>query len=236
MQKDKLDEQTVALRLAREFSDGMVINLGGGLPTLASNFVPEGREVLFHSENGVIGYGTIASIEEAEWTLFNASLQPVTRMPGMCYISHDESFAMIRGRHIDICALGGMQVSEKGDLANWLRGSLSGYGNDVHKWIRAGKFPPGIGGAMDLAQGAKKIIVAMTHTTKEGEPKILNKCTYELTGRRCVSKVITDMAVIDITPNGMVLIEVAPGFTAEDIQDVTEPLLIISPDLKEMEL
>jgi 3-oxoacid CoA-transferase subunit B len=236
MEKQRLDEQTVALRLAREFGDGMVVNLGGGLPTLASNFIPEGREVLFHSENGVIGYGPIASMEDADWTLFNASLQPVTRLPGMCFVSHDESFAMIRGRHIDICALGGMQVSEKGDLANWLRGNLKPYNYDIQTWIKSGKFPPGIGGAMDLARGARKIIVAMTHTTKEGNPKILRECTYEITGRRCVSTVITDMAVIDITDAGMVLKEFAPGFTPEDIQAVTEPQLILSPDLKEMEL
>ena len=236
MEKQKLDEQTVALRLAKEFQDGMVINLGGGLPTLASNFVPEGREVLFHSENGVIGYGPIATVEEADWNLFNASLQPVTALPGMSFVSHDESFAMIRGRHIDICALGGLQVSEKGDLANWLRGDLSQYEYNIHNWIRAGKFPPGIGGAMDLARGAKKIIVAMTHITKEGNPKIVNECSFELTGRRCVSMVITDMAVIEITDKGMVLKEVAPGFTPDDIQMVTEPQLIISPDLKEIEL
>ncbi|OGO14749.1 MAG: hypothetical protein A2Z02_06935 [Chloroflexi bacterium RBG_16_48_7] len=236
MEKQKLDEQTVALRLAKEFKDGMVINLGGGLPTLASNFVPEGREVLFHSENGVLGYGPIASLEEADWNLFNASLQPVTALPGMSFCSHDESFAMIRGRHIDICALGGMQVSEKGDLANWIRGNLSRYGGDIHGWIKAGNFPPGIGGAMDLARGAKKIIVAMTHVTKDGKPKIVNECSFELTGRRCVSMVITDMAVIEITGKGLLLKEVAPGFRPDDIQAVTEPKLSISPDLKEMEL
>ncbi len=236
MEKQRLDEQTVALRLSKEFEDGMVINLGGGLPTLASNFVPEGREVIFHSENGVLGYGPIASPEEADWNLFNASLQPVTVLPGMSYCSHDESFAMIRGRHIDICALGGMQVSEKGDLANWIRGNLNRYGGDIHSWIKAGNFPPGIGGAMDLARGAKRIIVAMTHITKDGKPKIVKECTFELTGRRCVSLVITDMAVIKVTGKGLLLTEVAPGFTPDDIQEVTEPKLSISPDLKEMEL
>lgn len=236
MKKQKLDEQTVALRLAKEFKDGMVINLGGGLPTLASNFVPEGREVIFHSENGVIGHGQIATKEEADWNLFNASLQPVIALPGMSYMSHDESFAMIRGKHIDICALGGLQVSEKGDLSNWLRGDLSRYRWDIPKWIKAGNFPPSLGGAMDLAFGAKRIIVAMTHATKEGKPKIVKKCSYEITGRRCVSMVITDMAVIGITKKGMLLKEVAPGFTAADIQELTEPKLTVAHDLKEMEL
>ena len=236
MEKQRLDEQTVALRLAKEFKDGMVVNLGGGLPTLASNFVPEGREVIFHSENGVLGYGRIANEEEADWNLFNASLQPVTYLPGMSYCSHDESFAVIRGRHIDICALGGLQVSEKGDLANWVRGNLAPFKGNISDWIRAGNFPPGVGGAMDLAQGAKQIIVAMTHTNKFGEPKIVKECKFELTGRRCVSLVITDMAVIEVTPDGLLLKEVAPGFTAGDIQAVTEPKLIIAPDLKEMEL
>jgi len=236
MEKQRLDEQTVALRLAKEFQDGMVVNLGGGLPTLASNFIPEGREVLFHSENGMLGYGPIASMEEADWNLFNASLQPVTPLPGMSFFSHDESFAMIRGKHIDICALGALQVSEKGDLANWIRGNLGQYGGSINNWIKAGNFPPGIGGAMDLAHGAKKIIVAMTHVAKDGKPKIVRECTFELTGRRCVSLIITDMAVVEVTGKGLVLKEVAPGFTAEEVQSVTEANLIISTDLKEMEL
>lgn len=235
-EKIRLDDQTVALRLAREFKDGMVVNLGGGLPTLACNLVPEGREILFHSENGVLGFGHIASLEEAGWNLLNASAQPVTYLPGMSLFSQDESFAMIRGRHIDVCALGGLQVSEKGDLANWAMGSLDSYGGDIHNWIKAGKFPPSIGGAMDLALGAKKIIIAMTHTTKNGEPKIVKECKYEITAPHCVSQVITDMAVIEVTERGLVLREVAPGFTAEDIQAVTEPQLIIAPDLKEIEL
>ena len=235
-QKQRLDEQTVALRLAKEFEDGMIVNLGGGLPTLAANLVPEGREILFHSENGVLGYGRIATLEEADWNLFNASSQPVTPSPGMSFFSQDESFAMIRGRHIDICALGGLQVSEKGDLANWARGHLDEYGGDIHTWIRGGRFPPGIGGAMDLARGAKKIIVAMTHITKDGQPKIVRECTYEITARRCVSMVITDIAVIEVTDQGLLLKEVAPGFTPDDVQDETEPELLIAPDLKEMEL
>lgn len=235
-EKQRLDEQTVALRLAKEFKDGMVVNLGGGLPSIACNLVPEEREILFHSENGVLGYGQIATLEEADWNLFNASAQPVTPLPGMSFFSHDESFAMIRGRHIDICALGGLQVSEKGDLANWAMGNLDWYGGDIHTWIKEGRFPPGIGGAMDLARGAKKIIVAMTHTTKDGKPKIVKECTYEITAVHCVSQIITDMAVIEVTDQGLLLKEVAPGFTADDIQAVTEPELLIAPDLKEIEL
>jgi 3-oxoacid CoA-transferase subunit B len=232
----RLDEQTVALRLAKEFEDGMVVNLGGGLPTLACNMIPEGKEILFHSENGLLGYGPIASVEEADWNLINASGQTVTPLPGMCFMSHDDSFAMIRGRHIDICALGALQVSEKGDLANWVRGNLSNYGGDIGTWVKTGQYPPGIGGAMDLAKGAKKIIVAMTHVTKTGQPKIVKKCTYEITALGCVSKIITDMAVIEVGNNGLVLKEVAHGFTPEDIQNVTEPTLIIASDLKEIEL
>jgi acyl CoA:acetate/3-ketoacid CoA transferase beta subunit len=234
--KVRLEDQTVALRVAKEFEDGMVVNLGGGLPTLASNFVPEGKEVLFHSENGMLGFGRTATKEELSWHLFNASSQPVTYLPGMSFFHHDESFCMIRGRHIDVCVLGGLQVSEKGDLANWARGSLDEYGGDISKWIREGKFPPAIGGAMDLALGANKIIVAMTHTTKDGGYKIVRECSYEITAKRCVSLIITDVAVIEVTDDGLLLKEVAPGFSAKDVQELTEPKLLISSDLKEIEL
>lgn len=235
-EKQRLDEQAVALRVAKEFRDGMVVSLGGGLPTLASNFIPEGREIMFHAENGVLGHGRIATVEEADWDLMNASAQPVTALPGMSFFSHDEAFSMIRGQHIDLCVLGGLQVSEKGDLANWAIGDLDEYGRDIREWIREGRFPPAIGGAMDLAVGAKKVIVAMLHTTKDGKPKIVKTCAYEITARRCVSQVITDMAVIDITSEGLLLKEIAPGLTQQDIQDVTEPKLMIASDVKEMEL
>jgi 3-oxoacid CoA-transferase subunit B len=233
--KTKLDDQTIAMRVAREFQDGMIVNLGGGMPTLAANFVPEGKAVHFHTENGALGYGRIATTEEASWDLFNASSQPITYQPGMSFFSQDESFVMIRGRHIDISVLGALQVSEKGDLANWARGNIAKYNGDVIAWIKAGSFPPSVGGAMDLATGAKKIIAAMTHVTGDGKPKILKECTFEITGRRCVSMIVTDMAVIDVTPEGLVLKEVAPGFTADDIQAVTEPKLKIAKDLKEIE-
>lgn len=236
MPKGRLDEQTIAMRVAKEFQDGMVVNLGGGIPSLACNFVAEGREVLFHTENGALGYGGIASTEEADWDMFNASFQPVTGLPGMSFFAHDESFDMIRGGHIDISVLGALEVSEKGDLANWAIGNMADYNGDVRSWIKTGRFPPGIGGAMDLAVGAKKVIVAMIHTTKDGNPKIVRECKYELTARQCVSLIVTDMGVIEVTPAGLVLKEVAPGLTPEEIQAVTEPQLIIASDLKEIEL
>lgn len=234
--KGKLDEQTIAMRVAKEFRDGMIVNLGGGIPTLACNFVAEGRDVLFHTENGALGFGGIASTEEADWDLFNASFQPVTPLPGMSFFAQDESFAMIRGGHIDISVLGALEVSEKGDLANWAIGNMADYQGDIRAWIKTGRFPPAIGGAMDLALGAKRIIVAMTHTTKDGKPKIVKECKYELTARECVSLIVTDMAVIEVTQAGLVLKEIAPGFTPEEIQIVTEPKLIIASDLKEIEL
>lgn len=234
--KSKLDEQTVAMRVAREFRDGMIVNLGGGIPTLACNFVAEGREVLFHTENGALGFGGIASTEQADWDLFNASFQPVTPLAGMSFFAQDESFAMIRGGHIDISVLGALEVSEKGDLANWAIGNMADYEGDIRSWIKRGRFPPAIGGAMDLARGAKTVIVAMLHTTKDGKPKIVKECRYELTARRCVSLIVTDMAVIEVTPAGLVLKEIAPGFRPEEIQMVTEPKLIMASDLKEIEL
>ena len=236
MAKARLDEQTIAMRVAKEFQDGMVVNLGGGIPSLACNFVSEGREVLFHTENGALGYGGIASTEEADWDLFNASFQPVTSLPGMSFFSHDESFAMIGGGHIDISVLGALEVSEKGDLANWAIGNMADYNGDVISWIKTGRFPPAIGGAMDLAVGAKRVIVAMTHTTKAGNPKIVRECRYELTARQCVSLIVTDMAVIEVTSAGLVLKEIAPGLTPDEIQAETEPQLIIASDIKEIEL
>jgi len=234
--KDRLDEQTIAMRVAKEFRDGMIVNLGGGIPTLACNFVAEGRDVLFHTENGALGFGGIASTEEADWDLFNASFQPVTPSPGMSFFAQDESFAMIRGGHIDISVLGALEVSEKGDLANWAIGNMADYNGDVRSWIKTGRFPPAIGGAMDLAVGAQKVMVAMIHTTKDGKPKIVKECKYELTARECVSLIVTDMAVIEVTAAGLVLKEMAPGFTPDEIQAVTEPRLVIASDLKEVEL
>ena len=221
VEKQRLDEQTMALRVAKEFEDGMVVNLGIGIPTQCVNYIPEGREILFHTENGALNFGPIATPEEADIDLINAGGQNITTREGMSFFSHDESFAMIRGGRIDISVLGGMQVSEKGDLANWLL-PTRGIGS--------------IGGGMDLAFGAKKLIVVMTHNTKDGEPKILNKCNYELTAPHCVDLIVTDIAVIGVTPEGLVLKEMSPGWSADEVQALTEPKLILAPDLKEIEL
>jgi len=220
-QKERLDPQTMALRAAKEFADGMIVNLGIGTPTMAANFVPAGREVLFHAECGALGYGPVATAGEGDPNLVNASGQPVMPQPGMCVFDHAESFAMIRGGYIDVTVMGAYQVSEKGDLANWM--------------------PPKrqvgtIGGAMDLAFGAKGVIVIMNHTTKGGEYRIVKECSYPLTAPRCVSLIITDVAVLEVTDHGLVLKEVAPGWTPEEVQSITEPALIVDPDWHEVEL
>ncbi len=220
-EKARLDRQTIALRVAREFQDGDVVNLGLGLPGLTSNFVPAGREVLFHAEPGVLGYGEITNFGEGDLELTNASGQTVREQPGMCYFDHAEAFVMIRGGHVDISVMGAFQVSEKGDLANYMVPER-----------RVGV----IGGAMDLAYGAKRVIVAMSHTTKDGKPRILKKCTYPLTALKCVDLIVTDIAVIEVTEKGLVLKEVAPGWTPEEVQRQTEPTLIIAPDCQEMAL
>jgi 3-oxoacid CoA-transferase B subunit len=219
--KTRLDEQTIALRAAREFNDGAVVNLGYGMPGLCANFIPEGRTVYFQSENGMLGYGSLSSDAEKDYEMINASDQPVTPAPGMCFFDSAASFDMIRGGHIDIVVLGAYQVSEKGDLANW---------------GRPGRPATGMGGGMDLAAGAKKVIITMLHTTKEGVPRIIKNCTYPLTASRCVSVIVTDLAFIEVTDKGLVLKEVVPGWTAAEVQDLTEAKLIPATDLKEMEL
>jgi 3-oxoacid CoA-transferase subunit B len=219
--KMRLDEETIALRAAKEFEDGMVVNLGYGMPGLCANFIPEGRTVFFQSENGTLGYGPLLTDEEKDYELINASDQPVTPLPGMCFFDSATSFDMIRGGHIDVVILGAYQVSEKGDLANW---------------GRPGRPATGMGGGMDLAIGSKKLMVMMLHTTKEGGPRIVRQCTFPLTARNCVKKIFTDIAVIDVTKQGLVLREVAPAWTAEEVQALTEPKLIVGEDLKEIEL
>jgi 3-oxoacid CoA-transferase B subunit len=219
--KSRLDEQTIALRAAREFTDGSVVNLGYGMPGLCANFVPEGRTVYFQSENGVLGYGNLAADEEKDYELINASDQPVTPASGMCFFDSAASFDMIRGGHIDIVVLGAYQVSEKGDLANW---------------GRPGRPATGMGGGMDLAVGAGRVIITMLHTTKEGEPRIVRDCNFPLTARRCVDLIITDLAVIEVAPQSLVLKEIAPGWQPEDVQAVTEPSLILAGDFKEISL
>jgi 3-oxoacid CoA-transferase subunit B len=220
-EKPRLDRETMAFRVAREFEDGMVVNLGIGIPTLCANYPSPDKEILYQTENGALNFGCNASPEEADFDLVNAGGQMVTTKPGMALFSHDESFVMIRGGHVDLCVLGGMQVSEKGDLANWLLPER-GIGS--------------IGGAMDLAVGAKKLIVVMEHTSKDGKPKIVHECTYELTAQECVDMIITDLAVVEVSDQGLVLKEVAPGWTPEEIQELTEPKLLISPDVGEISL
>jgi 3-oxoacid CoA-transferase B subunit len=220
--KERLDRQTIALRVAKEFDDGAVVNLGGGIPALAANFVPEGRTVTFHAENGVLGFGGVPRTKEEEKPYYlGANGIPFSPLPGMSFFHHADSFAMIRGGHIDVTVLGALQVSEKGDLANWTFPER-GLGN--------------IGGAMDLAAGCNRVIIAMEHITPKGQMKILKKCSYPLTAARCVSLVVTDIAVIQVTAKGLVLMETAPGWTVEEIQALTEPELLVSPNLQEIEL
>jgi len=219
--KERLDEMTIALRAAREFNDGAIVNLGYGMPGLCADFIPGGRTVYFQSENGVLGYGGLASDAGKDYELINASDQPVTRAPGMCFFDSAAAFDMIRGGHIDVVVLGAYQVSEKGDLANW---------------GRPGRPATGMGGAMDLAVGAGRVIVTMLHTTREGGPRIVEECTFPLTASRCVSLIITDLAVMEITPDGLVLKELAPGWTFDEVQALTGARLTPDPDLKEIEL
>jgi 3-oxoacid CoA-transferase B subunit len=219
-----LSRELIALRIANELEDGIYVNLGIGIPTLVSDWI-EGRDIVLQAELGMLNTGPLASKEEVEQDLINASCQPVTELPGSCYFSENESFAMIRGGYMDVAVLGALQVSEKGDLAGWSnpeRGLPENIGN--------------IGGSMDLAVGAKKVIIAMMHTTNDGKYKIRKKCTYPLTAQGVVDIIVTDLAVIEVTPKGLLLREVASGISAEDVQSVTEPKLIISPDLKEIQL
>jgi 3-oxoacid CoA-transferase subunit B len=221
-EKERLDEQTMALRAVKEFQDGMVVNLGVGMPTLCSMYVPPEKEILFHSENGVLGFGPIITDPDlADVNLINAGVQPVSRKVGMSFFDHAESFAMIRGAHVDIAVLGAIQVSERGDLANWLL---------------PGKKVGSLGGGMDLAFCARKVIALTTHTTKDGRPKIVRQCSEPLTAPACVDLIVTDIAVIEVTPEGLLLREVIPGWTAEEVQALTEPRLTVAADLKEMEL
>ena len=223
--KERLSREAIAMRIAREFFDGAVVNLGIGIPTLCSSFVPEGMEVIYQSENGMLGFGPVVGEEDkAKWAdidLVNAGGQYVYPKPGMCFFNHAQSFAIIRGGWVDISVLGVLEVSAKGDLANWMFPGR-GVGN--------------IGGGMDLAFNAKRVIGATEHTTKDGKAKIVNQCSIPLTAPHCMDMIVTDLAVIKFTPKGPVLKEVAPGWTAEEVQALTEAKLIIDPGLKEMEL
>ena len=221
LNREKMDRQVMALRAAREFEDGQVINLGLGIPTLASNFVPAGREVIFHSENGVMGFGEITGAGEGDLDLVNATGQTVHPMPGMSCFSNYESFVMIRGGHVDLTVMGAFQVSEKGDLSSH-QNPYRGIGT--------------IGGAMDLARGAKRVVIVMNHVTKDGKYRILKKCTAPLTGIACVDLIITDICVIEVTQKGLLLKEVLPGWTPEEVQSLTEPTLIIDPNCQDITL
>ena len=222
MPGERLDEQTMALRAAKEFQDGMVVNLGVGIPTLCSNFVPPEKEIVFQSENGIIGFGPIATDpDEADENLINAGVQPVQPKPGMAIVDHVESFVMIRGGHVDLTVLGALEVSERGDLANY---------------TLPGKEVGSLGGGQDLAFCARKVVAVMTHTTREGKPKIVKELSSPITAPTCVDLIITDIAAIEVTNQGLLLKEAVPGWTAEDIQALTEAKLRVAPDLKEMEL
>jgi 3-oxoacid CoA-transferase B subunit len=215
-----LSKESIALRVVQELQEGMYVNLGIGLPSLVSQFIPEDLEVMLHAENGVLGYGPVTE-QQADSELVNAGLRPIGLKPGASIFHHADSFAMVRGGHLDLSVLGGFQVSEKGDLANWKTNE-----------DKVGT----VGGAMDLICGVKKVIVAMQHTAPSGEPRIVKKCTYPLTGKEVVDMIITNLAVIDVTPEGLRLREIAPGVSIIDVQAVTEPTLIVSSDLKEIEL
>ena len=201
------NREQMAQRVARDIPDGAIVNLGIGLPTLVANHIPTDREVILHSENGVLGMGPAPPAGEEDYDLINAGKQPVTLLPGGCFFHHADSFAMMRGGHLDICVLGAFQVSAAGDLANWHTGAADAI--------------PAVGGAMDLAIGAKRTFVMMEHTTKAGKSKIVAACTCPITGIGCVSRIYTDLAVIDVTPAGLRLIEMVAGLSFDDLQRVT---------------
>ena len=203
----KLDRNQIAARVARDIPQGAYVNLGIGLPTLVANHVPEGREIILHSENGVLGIGPRPASGQEDEDLINAGKEPVTLLPGGSYFHHSDSFGMIRGGHIDFCVLGAFQVSAAGDLANWHTGEPDAI--------------PAVGGAMDLAAGAKKVLVMMEHVTKSGGSKIVERCSYPLTGVACVNRIYTDLAVIDVRPDGLHVVEMVDGLSFEELQRLT---------------
>jgi 3-oxoacid CoA-transferase subunit B len=218
----KLSREQIAERAAQELPDGAYVNLGWGIPNLIAAYVPKNAGVIFHSENGILGMGPRARAGEEDYDLVDAMKAPVTILPGGAYFSQVDAHMMTRGGHLDVAVLGGLQVSERGDLANWK--------------VPGAKFSGGIGGAMDIAVGSRRLIVTMEHITKNGEPKIVKICTYPLTALQCVTTIVTDLAVIDVTPNGLQLREVAPGVSVEEVQRVTGPKLSVASRVPEMRL